>query len=147
MKKQTGLALSIPLGLAAAQLLAMILTILLSAILTAMVLYKKIPEAGIGYFVMGILAVTAFISSIYASIKIKRRKILVCLSTGLLYCCALLCLAFLCFNGQVSTIWVSAITILSGSSIAALCVKIKEIRSPSFSRSHSHSHSQKHRVS
>ncbi len=118
--KPTGLAMSIPGALTLSGVLALILTLISSAILAKMVEIQRIPEQNIGYGVMGLLVVVSFVCAILAAGKVKHQRLLVCISSGAVYWGILLAITALFFGGQYEAVGETGLMILCGSGAAAL---------------------------
>ena len=80
----------------------------------------RLKQENIGYGVMLLLLTASYAGAALASAKVKRRKGLVCLLTGVGYFALLLAVTALFFGGQYSAVGVTALLILAGSGCAAL---------------------------
>lgn len=119
-QKPTGRASSMPAGLAMGGLCSLGVTLLGSAVLAKLVSGEAMAESSIGYGVMVMLVLAAFLGAMVAFGRIKRRRMLVCLVSGAIYFAVLLSMTALFFGGQFSAVGVTALLILCGSALAAL---------------------------
>ena len=119
-KKGSAYAMSMPGGLTLGGCSAMLMTLLLSGILAELVAHEVIPEDGIGWGIMGILVLSGFTGAMAAWIKIKHRKLLVCMGAGAVYMGLLLCVTALFFGGQYDAVWETGLLILAGAGAAAV---------------------------
>lgn len=119
-QKVTGTAVSIPKGLVISVCISIFITLAGAGLIAMMVNTEKLPESKIGYGIMIILPLASYIGSYSAWKKIKRRKILVCLTAGVIYWAALLSLTALFFGGQYKAIAETALLLLCGSFLAIL---------------------------
>ena len=125
--KSTGKAISIPAGLLLGQAVAVCLSIIQASILTYLVITEKLSEKNIGYGIMIILSLTAFLSSLVAAEKIKHRMVLVCMGSGALYWLFLLGSTAAFFGGNFGPVWETGVMVLIGSAAAVLWCKKGEI--------------------
>lgn len=119
-RKPTGRAMSIPGGLAVAAGVSVSVTIAACLILTKLVVEEKLPMEHVGYGSMILLLTASFLGAVAAQGKIKHRKMLVCLLSGLVYYGILLGFTALFFGGQYTGIGVTGFLILGGCGTAAL---------------------------
>lgn len=119
-KKKTGRASSMCRGLAFGGCVSLVMTIVGSAALAKMIETEMIQQNSIGYGVMVLLVAASFLGAAVALNKIKRRKVLVCVSSGGIYMGILLCITALFFGGQYSAVGVTAIMVLCGTGLALL---------------------------
>ena len=119
-KKPTGRASSMAGGLMAGTLAGMTATLGLAAAAAKLIENGIMEESSIGYWAMGILALSSFSSAIIACEKIKRRRLLVCVLSGVIYFAMLISMAGLFFGGQYSGIGVTGLMILCGAVLAIL---------------------------
>ena len=121
-RKPTGTAVSYPAGLAAGVLAAAGAT-LLGAILAA-----KLIDANIlrwdqsGYAVLAILMISSWTGAVTAAGKIKRRRMAVCLLSGVLYFLFLIIVTALFFGARYSGVGETALLILCGSMLGSFTV-------------------------
>lgn len=116
----TGRAVSIPVGLAYGALWSLIITILGSMIIAKLVSEEIVEEAKIGYCVMVMLVSGAYSGAMCAKIKIKRRKLMVCILSSITYMLMLLMTTILFFGGQFSSILETSLLVICGAALAAL---------------------------
>lgn len=118
-KKPTGRASSMGVGLAMGGLCGLAITLLGSGIIAKLIDANVFSESSIGYGIMVILLLAAFLGSLLAYGKIGRQRLLVCMTTGLIQFLLLLSMTALFFGGQYSGVGVTALLILCGSALAA----------------------------
>lgn len=119
-RKPTGRAMSMPGGLALGAGVSLVLTILLEVALTWMVMNGKLAMEMVGYGIMVQLLATSWLGAAVAMHRIKHRKMLVCMLSGLIYLLTLLCITAMFFGGQYEGIPVTALLVLGGSLAAGL---------------------------
>lgn len=123
MKRTTGHAVSMPVGIAWGTGTAVALTTVQSVLVAWMIHRGLLQQQSVGYGAMGILLVSAVIGAAVAKGKIKRRLVMAALLTGLCYYFCLLSMTALFFGGQYSGMGVTGLLILGGSGTAALMGK------------------------
>lgn len=116
----TGRATSIPKGLAISGALATTVTIIGSGIIATLINTQMITESNIGYAIMIMLIVTSYLCSLTAWIKIKHRRLLVCISAGCVYFAILMSITAMFFGGQYSSVWETALLVLCGCLLATM---------------------------
>ena len=119
-RKQSGLAVSFPVGVAIGAGVSMAITIILASIMAWMMGREIISGGGIGIASATILVTSAIAGSIAASGKIKHRRLLACMTSGGVYYMLLLCCTALFFGGQYQGMGVTALTVIGGSAAAAI---------------------------
>jgi len=119
-QKSGGRASAVPGGIALGVSAALVITILGAVILTALVAGERIALDAFGYGVMVVQFLSALVGAVIAMLKIKHRKMQVCLLTGLAYYLVLLAMNALFFGGQYEGAITSALLILLGSGVAAI---------------------------
>ena len=119
-QKVTGTAVSIPKGMFYSGVVSLILTLLLTGILAILVEREVVEERNIGYGIMVILIVTSYISAMTAWNKIKHRRMMICLLSGIVYCVILLSITARFFGGQYGSVWETMLLIFCGSMLAVL---------------------------
>lgn len=119
-QKVSGRAHSLPAGLAYGAIFSMGLTVILAAVLAGLMFKDMIQEEMIGVISAGILIVSSGIGAWTAFKKIKHRRLMVCLLSGVLYYLLLLSCTALFFGGQYQGMGATGLTILGGCSAAAL---------------------------
>lgn len=118
--KATGMASTLPGGLAWGALVNMVLTLIGSGVVAFLVDRGTMPVNGIGYGAMVILVVSALSGAMMAWKKIKRLRLQVCLLSGGIYYLMLLGMTMLFFGGQFSGMGVTALMVACGSILAIL---------------------------
>lgn len=119
-RKPTGRAATIPIGLLTGGVTALASTLALTAVLAKLMEGEILPEENIGYGVMILLLVSAFLGSAIACKRVKRRYLLTAALTGVVYVGILLSITALFFGGQYSGVGVTALLVLCGSLLAAM---------------------------
>lgn len=119
-QKPTGLAATVPGGLAFGAAVSLGVTLLASAFLAWLVDTEKLPWEKIGYGIMILVLTAAFLGAWTAFQRIKRQRLMVCLLSGLLYFGILLSITALFFGGQYEGVGVTGALVLSGSGTAGL---------------------------
>ena len=118
--KQTGRALSVPGGLAISAITGIFLTLIGSGVIAQLINTQILMEKNIGYAVMVMLIITAYISAMVAWQKIKHRRVYTCVLSGCVYFAILMAITALFFGGQYSSVWETALLILCGSGLATM---------------------------
>lgn len=113
-KKATGMAMSMPVGLALGGTVSLIVTLIMSAIIAKLVDGEVIAENAIGYGALFTLLSAAMAGAFCSSRKIKRQRLLVCLLSGLIYYITLLSITAIFFGGQYKGMGVTALVIAGG---------------------------------
>ena len=120
LTKQKGCAVTLPEGMLSAALAQVVLTIFLAAIMSLLLDKQKISMEQTGYFVMGSLFLTAFISAVISIRKVKHRSMLVCMLTAAMYLGILFSIAILMFDGKLEAIGETMLPVLAGSVLPGL---------------------------
>ena len=118
--KPTGTAMSMPAGLTVGGICSLMITLAMSAVIATMMEREVIAQGNIGYFVIGILLLSTIAGALISFGRIKRRHMIVCLVSGLIYYCILLLITTLCFGGQYQGVGVTGLVVLCGSCCAGL---------------------------
>ena len=118
-----GKASSMPAGLVWGGVSGMISTLVLSALLAWMIVEGKLRQNQMGYGIMVILTVSAFLGAKTAFAKVQRRRLMVCTGAGAVYFAMLLSVTALFFGGQFSGVGETALMILCGCGMAFLLKK------------------------
>ena len=117
-KNATGKAVSMPLGLSIG-LLYSILVLAAGIAVSAKLIESEIMEqAHMGYGILVTLMASAWIGAMAASHKIKRRRLAVCMLSGILLLGTLLAANALLFGGNYRGVGESGMLILCGSTLA-----------------------------
>ena len=118
--RPTGRAMSLPGGLAIGLIVSMSVTVAVSVILTKLVLSEVLKMQNIGYGILILLIMSAFLGAMVAQGKVKHRRLMVCVLSGVVYYGVLLGITALFFGGQYAGAGVTGLLILAGSGTAAL---------------------------
>lgn len=118
--KPTGRASSMPAGLAWGGLVALGGTLLGTAFAAKLIDAGRMSWNASGYAVMIILVLSAWIGATTAAGMVKRQRLMVCLSSGVVYFSILMILTGLFFGGQYSGVGETALLILCGSMFGIL---------------------------
>ena len=114
-KKVTGKAVPFPLGVITGVSVSAIVTLIMCAALTWFVLNGAIKEITVGYVSLVILILAAMLGAITATGRIKRRRMLASLATGISFLLVLLLTTAVFFGGQYQGVIASSIAVLAGS--------------------------------
>ena len=120
-RKVTGRALSAPASFGIGICFSLGITLILSIILAKLISSEKLEWSNVGYGIIAILLISSVIGSKITCVALKRRKIMSCLISGVLYWLGLLMITALFYGGQYSGIGVTGVIILCGS--AAVCLQ------------------------
>lgn len=120
MIKHSGKAKSIPAGMAIAVSVSMLVTFGGSAVLAGALHAEKVTWEQAGYWIMGMLFLSAFLGAKCAFAVIKRQRGAVSMMLGVLYWGILLCLTALFFGGRFGAVWETAGVIAAGCGTSAL---------------------------
>lgn len=126
--KPTGRSISMPAGLAKGAALAMGVTIAGSALIAKAVEKELLEEEKIGYAIMVMLILASYTGAINSYKKIKRRRLPVCMFSGVIYLCLLMVVTVLFFGGQFSAVGETGLLIICGSFLASMPVTMKKRR-------------------
>ena len=119
-QNRTGRTLSMPAGLAAGSGISMVITLALSILLAQLVSMEKLGWDHVGYGIIVILITASAIGTKTACVMVRRRKLLLCIVSAVLYWLILFMLTALFFGGQYSGIGVTGMIIFSAST--AVCM-------------------------
>lgn len=119
-RKPTGRAATIPIGLLTGGIAALVSTFVLTAVLAKLMEGEILPEENIGYGVMIMLLVSAFLGSATACKRVKRQFLMTAALSGLCYTALLLSITALFFGGQYSGLGVTVLLVCCGSLLAAM---------------------------
>lgn len=117
-RKATGRASSMPIGVLAGGACAFAGTMLTSAVLAKLVDMEIIPQDKIGYGIMALLLLCAFLGANEACRRVKRQYLIVSAISAGVYYSMLLSVTALFFGGQYSGMGVTAVLVLCGSLLA-----------------------------
>lgn len=116
----TGKSLSFPRGMTVSGITSMSITILASVIIAQMLDSGQITWEQSGYWIMGMLLLSAFLGAKAAIVTIKRQKLAVSMMSGILYWGIMLCVTALFFGGNYDAVLETAALIIAGSGCAAM---------------------------
>ena len=119
-QKATGRASSIPAGLAAGAAVSILMTLLICLIGGWMIGSELISQQQIGYCSIVALLTSAILGSLTAWKKIRRKRLLVCMVSGLAYFVILAIITLIFFDGGYQGMGVTLITILVGAAVSVL---------------------------
>ena len=117
-RKATGRASSMPIGVLAGGACAFAGTMLTSAVLAKLVDMEIIPQDKIGYGIMVLLLLCAFLGANEACRRVKRQYLIVSAISAGFYYSMLFSVTALFFGGQYSGMGVTAVLVLCGSLLA-----------------------------
>lgn len=126
-QKTTGRASSVPAGLAAGVGVSIATTILVSIILAILLDREVILWKNIGYGILIMIMLSAFLGAVTANHKIRRQKIVISCMSGLAYWGLLLTFTALFFGGKYEAVDVTALLVMAGCGCAAM-LEIKKGR-------------------
>ena len=107
-----------PIGVLAGGACAFAGTMLTSAVLAKLVDMEIIPQDKIGYGIMALLLLCAFLGANEACRRVKRQYLIVSAISAGVYYSMLLSVTALFFGGQYSGMGVTAVLVLCGSLLA-----------------------------
>ena len=119
-QKGTGKAKSMPVGLALGATWSCIVTIVMVALGAKLVDSGVLKENTIGYIAMITLLAASYVGAMVGKNSVKRRLLMVCALSGVIYFTLLLMTTALFFGGQFAGVGVTALVILCGSALALL---------------------------
>lgn len=112
--------MSMPGGVMLGACFSMLCTVIGAAFTAFLIDREILGEQKIGYGCMLILIVASWLGSLFAWQKVKHRRMVVCLLSGLGYLLMLLGITALFFGGQYEAVGVTTALILAGSGTAVL---------------------------
>lgn len=119
-KKPTGRAASIPGGLASGALVNILITLMLTSVIAKMVQSGLLSQDQIGYGIMFLLFFSSVAGAMTAQSRVKHRRMLVSLLSGLIYIVILLSVTALFFGGQYAGFGVTVLLIMGGAGTVAI---------------------------
>ncbi len=119
-RKVTGRASSMAGGLAMGGLVSLGATVLGAAGIAWLVNSGRLSGAHMGYSIMVLLTLGAWMGAMVAAGRVKRRRVLVCAGAGIIHFLILMSITALFFGGQYSGVEVTALMVLCGASLAIL---------------------------
>lgn len=120
MKKKTAKQVSLPLGIGIGIITGMVITVIGAMLAAWMIAGEKIGQGSIPYAAILILVIAAAIGAFAATLLIKEKRLIVCLSTGAGYYLCLIGCTALFFGGQYQAMGISALAVFLGSAITIL---------------------------
>ena len=118
--RPTGVAKSIPVGLAYGWLAETICMLLCCVVLSVLILGGKLKWEMSGYGIMVMLLVCSYIGASVSFNMVGHRKLMICLLSGGLYILTIIGIMTLFFGAQYSAVGTSSLLILGGSLTSAL---------------------------
>lgn len=119
-QKITGRTSSLPAGLAAGAAVNVGITAAGTGLLANLLNRESVNWENIGYGVLIMILLAAYLGSLVAYGRIRRQKLMICMMSGLLYFGILLLITALFFGGQYEAVGVTGLLITGGSGCAAL---------------------------
>ncbi len=120
MKKVTGTISTMPAGLAIGLLAGLSVTAAGSCIVAWMIQSEKLAESSAGIGSAAILLLAAMTAALTSWMRIRHRRVMVCMCSGALYYLSLLCITALFFGGVYQGMAVTGLIVFGGSMCAAL---------------------------
>lgn len=120
LKKSRNVETTIPLGIGFGVAACLIVTVLGAIIGATLVDKQVVAEQGIGYVALVILVFSAATGAWTAMHKLKRKKMQMCLLTGLCYYGILLAITGILFGGRYESMGITALAVLAGAGVVAL---------------------------
>lgn len=117
-QKRTGIALSMPTGLAWGAMSSLGVVLLGTAITAKLIDSEIIKWSDSGYLILVTLILAAWLGGMISFRKIKRQRVAVCMMSGTLLFLLLMVITALFFGGQYSGVGETALLILCGSLLA-----------------------------
>lgn len=114
-QKVTGKTTSVAGGLAMGWGVSALITLLGVMLIAYLLNGEKIQLDSIGYGSIAVLLLSSIAGAGLAFRFIRRRRMLVCMLSGMIYFLSLVALTALFFGGQYDGIWVTGLVILGGS--------------------------------
>lgn len=115
-----GKASSMPMGLAVGAMISMGITVVLAGILAYFMGKEVMQENAAGVGSVVILLAASALGAMTSFYKIKHRRLMVCLLSGVIYYLLLLACTALFFGGQYQGMGVTGLVILGGCGVVAL---------------------------
>jgi len=120
IRKASGRASSMPAGLACGALVSILATLILTALIAKLLQTGALAQEQVGYAAMILLLIASFSGAITAQGKVKHRRGLVSMLSGMVYFLILVSITALFFGGQYSGFWATGMLVLGGAASAAL---------------------------
>lgn len=119
-RKPTGRAMSMAAGLGLGCVINLLWTTVWAAVLAKLIESGRLGITALGWGAMAILITASFLGAMFASAKIKRRRLLVCIASGLAYYLLLIAITAMFFGGQYTGMPVTGAVVAAGCGAAAL---------------------------
>lgn len=132
-RKVTGTASSMPVGFTVAATGSLLMSIAGAALSGYLISKEVLQESSIGYCAMVLILLSSIVGAAIAVGRIKRRRVFVCMISGLIYFGILLCMTALFFGGQYQGIPVTGLLVLAGCALVAL-LGLKREKAPKYRR-------------
>ena len=120
IQKATGRTSSVPAGLALGAGVSAVVTGLMTAALAGLLNQETIPWETVGYGILIMVMLSAYLGALTAWSKIRRQRLMICMMSGLVYFGMLLSVTALFFGGQYQAVGVTALLVAGGSGCAAV---------------------------
>ncbi len=117
--KITGRSMSMPGGIILGVIIALGITVLGAGVLAYLISGQTVGEDAVGYGSIAILLVAAFVGTLTAVMRVKRRRMQVSAITGAGYFLSLLAMNALMFGGQYAGLGTTALVVLIAVLITA----------------------------
>lgn len=127
-RKPTGIASSVPAGLAQGWMVFLAMILAGSAGVAALVSMEKMAENHLGYGIMVVLLLASWLGAVVSRKKIKRQNLPVCLASGGIGLASLLLITGLFFGGQYTAVGETSLLICCGSLLAAMGGKTRKTK-------------------
>lgn len=118
-RKKVRSQVPIPLGLTLGAGTSLAMTFLGTAILSWLIGNERLPEERMGIAAAAVLLFAGMLGAWIAASKTKRKRLLVCLGSGLVFFLVLLSLTALFFGGRYEGLAMNGTAVLLGSGIMA----------------------------
>lgn len=118
--KVTGRAMTMPAGIAVGCGAAMLVTAAGSALVAKLISDEVLVDTAIGYGAMFIVLLASALGAAVSAAKVKRRRLQVCLLSGIVYYGMLLGMTAMFFGGQYQGMGVTALLVLAGTGTVIL---------------------------
>lgn len=119
-QKVSGNATALTTGIAWGVVVSVSSIIAQSALIAWLINTGKMKFQNIGYGIMILLLLSAFLGAMSSCKKVKRKRLLVSIVTGICLFVILLCTTGLFFGGKYQAVGESGLMILCGSMLAAM---------------------------
>lgn len=119
-RKPTGKATSTPAGIVCGTMTAATITILGVLIIAKLIEQEIIQWENAGYGALVVLLLSSWVGAATAAAKIKRQRVMVCITVGMLYFIVLVVIVALFFGGRYSGVGETALLIFGGSILGCL---------------------------